>query len=444
MRVEKDFSYSAKATPAIAGCWPATPARSSIRSSRPASRSRSRAGIEAAAALDARARATTTSAPRASAASRALQRPPVHELPALRARLLHPVVPRPLLLARRAAAAIFRAVVTVLAGNWRPALHHPRCSSKRSSSSSRMQRRFRLSPLLARREPRPAFLGGEPPPEDARLSGAGGRAMSPASSSRASSAWSFDAPARGARAPRRPRRRRAAVRRAGLGLDSIDALELVVAIEREFGVAGARGEDRPATSSATVSRTARALARAAPCGREGLGAGRGAPAADAARSETMRGERVAITGFGVVSGFGCGVRGALRADSRSGRSAIRPIDALRHHRLPHPARRRGPPVRTLGPPAPAQGAACRSPTASPSPPPPRRSPMAGLPATLRARRARSAGVCFGSSTGGMLEIGGVLRRRLLWLQARPRRARRSARRSRAQLDAAPRPTPWRA
>ena len=61
-------------------------------------------------------------------------------------------------------ASIFRAVVTVLAGNW-----HPRFTTRvlieAFFAAVAVQRRFRLSPLLARREPAAGFIGSEPPAE---------------------------------------------------------------------------------------------------------------------------------------------------------------------------------------------------------------------------------------------------------------------------------------
>jgi 3-oxoacyl-[acyl-carrier-protein] synthase II len=130
----------------------------------------------------------------------------------------------------------------------------------------------------------------------------------------------------------------------------------------------------------------------------------------------MAGERMAITGVGVVSGFGAGVE-ALRRGLAAGETAIRPITRF------DPA-----PFRTR--------LAAEAPAIAPAAGGERRSladrfalsaaaealAMAGLPDDLSTLAGRTAGLWFGSSTGGMLESESYFAA----LLARPRRAARIA------------------
>ena len=109
-------------TPATAGSWPATPARSSTRSSRPASRSPSSRGSRPPRELDRARDAGRLLHPPLRAPSRAVSERRFETFRRFVVGFYTPAVPRSLLLVRSRRHRIFRAVVTVLAGNWQPRL----------------------------------------------------------------------------------------------------------------------------------------------------------------------------------------------------------------------------------------------------------------------------------------------------------------------------------
>ena len=117
VRVERDFSYGARTTPAIAGSSSATPGRSSIPCSRAASRSPSNRGSRGPERSTRGSRAAT--APHAPSAFRSRGSARAIGRSAASCRLLHAGVPRSVL--QPDPPGDVRAVVTVLAGYWRPA-----------------------------------------------------------------------------------------------------------------------------------------------------------------------------------------------------------------------------------------------------------------------------------------------------------------------------------
>ena len=171
----------------------------------------------------------------------------------------------------------------------------------------------------------------------------------------------------------------------GLGLDSVDALELVVALEKEFGISirEPRGRQErvrvawPASPASSQRRLAASKPRAAD--------GQCRP----------RDRRAVITGLGAVSAAGWGVaalRGGLRAgrppSGRSSASTTRAIARTWRARCPRArrpdrARPRMGPACLLGPLRPLRGAG---------------GPRPGRPGRRRWTSARR--VFFGSSTGG--------------------------------------------
>ncbi len=192
---------------------------------------------------------------------------------------------------------------------------------------------------------------------------------------------------------------------AGLGLDSVDALELVVALEKEYGISIASHE---------VDRTVFGSLATWP---GSSSAGWRSPSRNPLMASEARDRRAVITGLGAVSAFGWGVP-ALREGLRSRRTAIGPFQRFDHtrHRT-HVAGEvpEGPPADFVrGPRWPRLSLADRFAVFAAR----EALAQAGLAGPLD---ERAAGVYFGSSTGGMLES-----ERYLTELVRPARAPRSA------------------